>query len=111
MLVWVQDLLHLAEPLQMQTWSFSKACTPPFFPFLLLHALLLNHFTFPWMLSVTGSVMMFRGSRNVLKNLLCVLSSVEKHMLPFLSHTGPFHQFFIWLITMLDTIALIYTYL
>lgn len=99
MLVWLQDLLHLAEPLQVQTWSFCKAHPPPFFLFLLLHALLLNNFKFPWMLSVPESAVMFKlhaivwGSRNVLKKLLCVLSSVGKHTLTFLSHTGPLHQF------------------
>lgn len=93
MLVWLQDLLHLAEPLQMQTWGFCKAHTPPFFLFPLLHAWLLNCFKFPWTLSVPDSAMMLHaivwGSQNVLKKPLCVVSSVGKHV----AFLGPLHQF------------------
>lgn len=112
MLAWLHDLLHLAEPLKMQTWSYCTAHTTFFFPFLLLHAFLLNHFTFPWMLSVPDSAMILHAivpkcaQKVALFSVFC-----RKTHVSFLEPYWSITPVVIWLITMLDTIALICTYL
>lgn len=72
------------SPCRCRQGAFAKPISQFFFLFLLLHALLLNNFTFPWMLSVPDSAMILHvivwGSQNVLKKLLCVLPCVGKHI-------------------------------
>lgn len=111
MLVWLQDLLHLAEPLQMQTWGFCKAHTPPFFLFPLLHCLTLKLF------QISMDTVSPRQCNDVTcyslgfpkcaqKATLCSVFCRKTRCLSW-----SITPVFIWLIAALDTTALICTYL
>lgn len=108
-LVWLQDSLHLAEPLQLQTQTFGNGLVPPFFLFPLFHnaerrALLLNVSKFSWMVSVLDSAVMFMLHATdweyprCTQKLLHILPSVGKKHIAFSNCTGPLQQLYFGLL-------------
>lgn len=115
MLVWLQDLLHLAEPLQMRTGSFCKAHTPILLSLSPLACLTLKSF------HISMDAVSPRQCNDITcyslgfpkcaqKAALCAALCRKTHI-AFLEPYWSITPVLIWLITILDTVALICAYL